>query len=96
MTQPLRPCRRCLMAEVPGEEALAEIIRQRIEQMPEEIRASDGEMSHRLEICKKCDHLMNGTCVLCGCYAELRAARAHMKCPDVPARWQAEVKENTE
>ena len=43
----------------------------------------------RLGVCRACEHLVNGTCVLCGCYVESRAARRGMKCPDVPCRWAA-------
>lgn len=35
----------------------------------------------RLEGCKSCDELQNGTCMQCGCYVEIRAARLDMHCP---------------
>lgn len=72
---------------MPSEKALAEIIRDRIASMPEEQRADDGTIAARLTVCRACDHLMNGTCALCGCYVELRAAKKKQTCPDVPGRW---------
>ena len=72
---------------MPSEQALAEIIRDRIAAMPEEQRAEEAVMAARLEACKACDHLMSGTCALCGCYVELRAAKRVQACPDVPKRW---------
>ena len=72
---------------MPSEAALAELIRDRIAAMPEDQRADEAVMAARLEVCKACDHLMNGTCALCGCYVELRAAKRVQGCPDVPKRW---------
>lgn len=72
---------------MPDQKALAEIIRDRIAAMPEEQRADDAVMSSRLGVCRACYHLMNGTCALCGCYVELRAAKRVQSCPDVPGRW---------
>lgn len=72
---------------MPSQKALAELIRERIEAMPEEQRADDAATAARLAICKTCDHLMNGTCALCGCYVELRAAKRVQRCPDVPGKW---------
>ena len=72
---------------MPDQKALAEIIRDRIAAMPEEQRADEAVMSSRLGVCRGCDHLTNGTCALCGCYVELRAAKKAQRCPDVPGRW---------
>ena len=72
---------------MPDQKALAEIIRDRIAAMPEEQRADEAAMTSRLRICQSCDHLTNGTCALCGCYVELRAAKRAQTCPDVPGRW---------
>ena len=72
---------------MPDQRALAEIIRDRIAAMPEEQRTDEATLSARLDACKACDRLMNGTCGLCGCYVELRAAKRLQRCPDVPGRW---------
>ena len=34
----------------------------------------------RLEICGKCNYLVEGLCILCGCYVEIRAAKAAQSC----------------
>lgn len=87
MTAGRPPCPRCLLAEVPGGEALAKLNRQWIEALPEENRADDATRNARLMACRRCEHLAAGTCGLCGCYVEYRAAQAIRHCPDVPARW---------
>lgn len=72
---------------MPSEKELHEIIRDRIAAMPEEQRAEEATVDARLMVCRDCDHLMSGTCALCGCYVELRAAKKSQRCPDVPGRW---------
>ena len=72
---------------MPDQRELAEIIRDRIAAMPEEQRADEATVSARLEACRACDRLTNGTCGLCGCYVELRAAKRAQRCPDVPGKW---------
>lgn len=81
-----RPCR-CLIGETPDEAELAEIIRERIETLPEEERTPDREYAFRLSKCRTCSHLQRGTCAMCGCYVEIRAARKNQRCPDVPVKW---------
>lgn len=82
-----RICKRCLIGDIPDQASLAELIRERIALLPEEQKADEALMVSRLDACRACDHLNSGTCALCGCYVELRAAKRHMRCPDVPARW---------
>ena len=82
-----RPCPRCLLHETPGAEALAALNRQWIEALPEERRADAALYRARLEACRCCGHLAAGTCALCGCYVEYRAAQRRQRCPDVPGRW---------
>ena len=81
------PCRRCLLQEFAEGKALYELIREYIEAIPEEQRADERTYDARLEACKACDWLAGGMCGLCGCYVEVRAARARQCCPDVQARW---------
>lgn len=81
-----KPCR-CLAAEMPGGEELAALIRERIGEIPEEERAGEEIRQQRLDRCRACDALGNGTCGLCGCYIEIRAARKRQHCPKVPAEW---------
>ena len=72
---------------MPSEAALMENIRDLIALLPEEQLASDELRALRLAHCRACDHLVNGTCALCGCFVELRAAKVRMRCPDVPPKW---------
>ena len=82
----IRPCR-CLIGEMTDEAELAEIIRERIELIPEEERTPEKEYAFRLSRCRECEHLQRGTCGQCGCYVEIRAARKWQSCPAVPACW---------
>lgn len=82
-----RVCRRCLLGDMPSERELAAVIRERIALMPEEQRADEAVQAGRLARCRACDHLISGTCALCGCYVELRAAKRFQRCPDVPGKW---------
>ncbi len=81
-----KPCR-CLLADMPEESALAEIVRERIAGIPAEERTGGEEYARRLALCRACPALNRGTCAECGCYAEIRAARKRMGCPKVPPAW---------
>ena len=74
-------CRRCLISEAPGGEALREILRERLAQIPEEEKVSGEEYAARLARCRQCGELREGTCAQCGCYVELRLARKNKQCP---------------
>ena len=80
------PCRRCLLAETDAAH-IAETVQKRIAQMPEEERTAPPEYARRLSQCRACDMLTDGLCGVCGCYAELRAAKAKQHCPDCVPRW---------
>ena len=82
---PRRPCVRCLTADLPEGEALSAILRERVSQLPEEERVPDTVYRARLDICLSCERLNRGTCALCGCYVEVRAARRGKDCPE--HRW---------
>ena len=82
----IRPCR-CLVGEMPDQAELARILRERIDTIPEEERTPEEEYTRRLEQCRACGDLNRGTCALCGCYVEIRAARQEQRCPAVPGKW---------
>ena len=88
MSEIRKPCLRCLLREMPGAEALREILRELIGQIPEEERTPAAEVQKRLAVCRECEHLHQGTCELCGCYVEHRAERKKADCPDRPDRWK--------
>ncbi|MBR6402667.1 MAG: hypothetical protein IKS48_04725 [Eubacterium sp.] len=73
-------CRKCLLKEY-DEKAYKETIEQYIQRMGSDMRADDDIYRRRLDICKECDKLIQGTCQACGCYVELRAAAKTGRCP---------------
>ncbi len=85
MTDPRRQCR-CLLAEA-GDKSMAENIADYVASLDEAVKVDDATYRARLDICLACDQLLNGTCRLCGCYVETRAAKRNQVCPQVPARW---------
>lgn len=78
---------RCLLAEMEDGRPLYEIIREYLASLPPEALADAPVYAERLEICRACARLRNGTCALCGCYVEERAAKRNQRCPDVPGKW---------
>lgn len=72
---------------MPEEGELQKLIAERIALLPEDEKAEEAVRKERLSFCQTCDKLINGTCSLCGCYVELRAAKRRMACPHVPQKW---------
>ncbi|MBQ7850511.1 MAG: hypothetical protein IJ343_12355 [Clostridia bacterium] len=85
MADPRRQCR-CLLREA-GEAEMAASIAEYVAGLDEAVRAEETVYRARLTICEGCEQLLNGTCRLCGCYVETRAAKKGMYCPMVPPRW---------
>lgn len=79
------PCK-CLLREA-GEQELAQSIAEYVSTLNEEIRADDDLYQKRLKICSGCDRLLNGTCLKCGCYVEMRAAVVTNRCPSEEKLW---------
>ena len=73
-------CKRCLLAELDNEKLL-EDVRLAVSRLGRELKVSDEEYAARLDVCRTCDYLNEGTCDACGCYVELRAAARTGKCP---------------
>lgn len=82
-----KPCKRCLLSQMPEEGELQKLIAERIALLPDDEKADAEVQKKRLSICRHCDMLVDGTCGLCGCYVELRAAKKRMACPCVPGKW---------
>lgn len=79
------PCK-CLLREA-GEKELSENIKEYVNTLSDDIRA-DGELyRNRLSICERCGYLLNGTCLKCGCYVEMRAAVKNNGCPSEIKLW---------
>ena len=66
---------------------MARTVAEYVASLDESIRTPEDAYRTRLMICQECEQLMNGTCRLCGCYAETRAAKKGQQCPMVPPRW---------
>ncbi len=79
------PCK-CLLREA-GEQELAQSIAEYVNTLNEEIRADDDLYQRRLKICSGCERLLNGTCLKCGCYVEMRAAVITNHCPSEERLW---------
>ncbi len=80
-------CRRCLLQEMEDQRPLYQLMRDWLAAIPDGQRAEDDVYAARLAACRACDHLNAGLCALCGCYVELRCAKAAQRCPAAPARW---------
>ena len=70
-----------------GENSYYESVKFYRETMPPKKRTPDDVYEPRLQACKACGSLESGTCMQCGCYVEMRAARIDMHCPDREAKW---------
>lgn len=84
--QPKR-CRRCLLREMTDENSYYESVKRYRAALPPAKRTPDGEYERRVTACKACDALDGGTCMQCGCYVEMRAARVDMHCPRGDRPW---------
>lgn len=73
-------CRKCLLSEIDPEAYMREL-KLRIDRAPERDRTAPEAYSKRLDTCRECDWLDNGTCMACGCFVELRAAFKRNRCP---------------
>lgn len=85
MAEPRKQCR-CLLFEA-GQADMARTVAEYVASLDESIRTPEDDYRTRLAICQECPELMNGTCRLCGCYVETRAAKKGQQCPMVPTRW---------
>lgn len=85
MAENVKPCR-CLLFEA-GQADMARSVAEYVASLDESIRTPEEDYRARLSLCQECPELMNGTCRLCGCYVETRAAKRVQGCPMVPPRW---------
>ena len=67
---------------------MARNVAEYVASLDENIRTPEEDYRARLQLCQECVELMNGTCRLCGCYVETRAAKRVQGCPMVPPRWR--------
>lgn len=77
----VRVCKKCLLKDFDEKEYFDKLHKYIISLDPE-VKASDELYESRLLICKECCKLLEGTCLGCGCFVELRAAVKKSRCPD--------------
>ena len=75
-----RICKRCLLREW-NETEYREKLEKYIEGLELSVRTEEQLYEKRLLLCKACEKLIEGTCLSCGCYVELRAAVKSSHCP---------------
>ena len=76
-----RFCRKCLTRDMIDKDKYFETLKELIDNLPDEVRAPSDLYEERLKICTGCERLADGMCAACGCYVELRAAKASGTCP---------------
>ena len=74
-----RACKHCLLRDIEGEEK--EMIKKYRDAITPDSRVTDNEYENRLSVCAQCGRLSMGTCLVCGCYVELRALGIGTHCP---------------
>lgn len=73
-------CKRCLLREY-DETDYREKIERVLKLMSEKEKVPAELYEKRLQVCGQCEKLVQGTCLSCGCYVELRAAGKMGSCP---------------
>lgn len=81
-----RFCKKCLVRDL-DESELFQTIKDYVDRLDESIKVSSEEYEERLKKCTACNRLLSGTCAVCGCYVEMRAAVKRNYCPDVNPKW---------
>ena len=82
MADARKPCR-CTLLES-GQADMAKLVRDYVDSLSADEKTDEATYAARLNICRACDDLHSGTCALCGCYVEARAAKKRQGCPKVP------------
>ncbi|MCR4702179.1 MAG: DUF6171 family protein [Saccharofermentans sp.] len=73
-------CTRCLLKDF-SQEQYEVIIVNGLSSLPEEDLTDKSESERRLDICRHCGKLNQGTCMACGCFVEIRASLKKGRCP---------------
>lgn len=69
----MKKCKKCLLLEA-GENKSYNTIKEYLDNIDPTLKTDIKNYKLRLEKCKKCDFLISGMCLKCGCYVEVRAA----------------------
>ena len=73
-------CTRCLLKDFSKEQFEAIVING-LASLPKEDLVDNAESNRRLDVCKDCGKLNQGTCLACGCFIEIRAPLKKGTCP---------------
>ena len=76
-----RFCRKCLTRDMIGKDEYFKTLQELIDNIPEDVKTPSERYETRLKTCTECERLADGMCAACGCYVELRAAKASGTCP---------------
>lgn len=79
-------CLRCLLSEIDPDKYYSTVI-EYINSIDTEHKVNEEIYKSRLEICRLCDMLSDGMCILCGCFVEVRAIKKIGNCPHIPHKW---------
>lgn len=75
----MEKCKKCLLLEA-GENKSFETVKAYIDNLSDDLKVSNELYEYRLSHCKKCDQLISGMCLKCGCYVEIRAILNNKEC----------------
>lgn len=78
-------CKKCLLLEA-GEKAVFKTVSDYLSTLDETLLADRALYEQRLSACRRCEFLISGMCLKCGCYVELRAALKDKICPNCNGR----------
>ena len=86
MEEKRRICRKCLLYEA-DPEGVYRSVAEYVATLNTNVRCPEEAYRKRLTVCCDCEQLMQGMCLLCGCYVEARAAKKNQNCPAIPQKW---------
>ncbi len=78
--QAQRVCRKCLLREAFPED-YEKYVASLVRRMAPEEKAGEEQYKKRMDACRGCEKLVNGTCMACGCMVEIRGMQKDGKCP---------------
>ena len=81
----MQKCKKCLLLEA-GESVTYGEVMQYVNSLDKDKLTDNSIYEKRISHCKRCDNLLSGMCIKCGCYVEVRARLADSGCPDADNR----------
>ena len=78
-SEPKRICKKCLLREMADTGGVD--LDKYLGALKEADKTDQGTYEKRLSVCRECEHLIEASCMACGCYVEFRAAIRKNRCP---------------